>query len=96
MAKSWLSCLRYRASSTSESPCKPVADQIDPGAAGDPRRALGRPALWRRFLGFVLTRMDLPLAFVAATAAALAVQTLALRFVHATAREYLIKIGVSP
>jgi hypothetical protein len=37
-------------------------------------------------LGFVLTRMDLPLAFVAATAAALAVQTVTLRFVHGDAR----------
>ncbi|MFZ2109479.1 MAG: hypothetical protein WAV18_29580, partial [Roseiarcus sp.] len=37
-------------------------------------------------LGFVLTRMDLPLAFVAATAAALAVQTITLRFVHGETR----------
>ena len=45
-------------------------------------------------LGFVLTRMDLPLAFVAATAAALAVQTITLRFVHgeARARGYLGQI----
>jgi hypothetical protein len=37
-------------------------------------------------LGFVLTRMNLPLAFVAATAAALAVQTVTLRFVHGETR----------
>jgi hypothetical protein len=37
-------------------------------------------------LGFVLTRMDLPLAFVAATAAALAVQTVTLRFMHGETR----------
>ena len=37
-------------------------------------------------LGFALTRMDLPLAFVAATAAALAVQTVTLRFVCGNAR----------
>jgi hypothetical protein len=48
-------------------------------------------------LGFVLTRMDLPLAFVAATAAALAVQTVTLRFVHgdARARGYLGQISRS-
>jgi hypothetical protein len=40
-------------------------------------------------LGFVLTRVDLPLAFICATASALAVQAVTLRIVHGDARARL-------
>jgi hypothetical protein len=40
-------------------------------------------------LGFMLTRVDLPLAFVCATASALAVQAVTLTIVHGDARARL-------